>query len=59
MKTKRGAFDIMQKKRTGVDTPGRKGTTGISNMFDESEMSDIESLDFSSQGMPMTSGRGR
>jgi hypothetical protein len=55
-RAKKGAFDILQRKRTGV-VDLKKETGAMTAMFDEEELSDIESFDFSSQGFP--SGRGR
>lgn len=65
MTTKRGANDILQKKRTGVESYGTKTfTKGLTGMFDEDELSEVTSLmededsyDFSSDRKP--SGRGR
>jgi len=65
MKSKKGAFDIMQKKRTGVDgdAPTTKGLTGM--FSDDDDLSDElldedDSYAFSDEERGrITSGRGR
>ena len=43
MNTKKGAFDILQKKRTGIDSKESMGK-GLTGMFQEEEVSDIDSF---------------